>query len=55
MASASFTQDEVIRVLDVRYSSENGRVTADSDEIKEVSLLLNRLLIHLVENRRVDF
>lgn len=55
MASASFTRDEVILALDVLYSSENGRVTADSDEIKELSLLLNRLPIHPVKNRRADF
>lgn len=55
MASASFTRDEVILALDVLYSSENGRVTADSDEIKELSSLLNRLPIHPVENRRADF
>ena len=55
MASASFTRDEVILALDVLYSSENGRVTADSDEIKELSLLLNRLPIHPLENRRADF
>lgn len=55
MASASFTRDEVILALDVLYSSENGRVTADSDEIKELSLLLNRLPIHPLKNRRADF
>lgn len=55
MASASFTRDEVILALDVLYSSETGRVTADSDEIKELSLLLNRLPIHPLENRRPDF
>ena len=55
MASASFTRDEVILALDVLYSSENGRVTADSHEIKELSLLLNRLPIHPLENRRADF
>ena len=55
MASASFTRDEVILALDVLYFSENGRVTADSDEIKELSLLLNRLPIHPLENRRADF
>ena len=55
MASASFTRDEVILALDVFYSSQKGRVTADSDEIKELSLLLNRLPIHPVENRRADF
>lgn len=55
MASASFTRDEIILSLDVLYSSKNGRVTADSDEIKELSLLLNRLPIHSVENRRANF
>lgn len=55
MANASFTRDEVILALDVLYSSENGRVSADSAEIKELSLLLNRLPIHPVENRRPDF
>lgn len=46
MASASFTRDEVILALDVLYSAEKGRVSADSDEIKELSQLLNRLPIH---------
>lgn len=55
MASASFTRDEVILALDVLFSSENGRVTADSDKIKGLSLLLNRLPIHPTENRRADF
>lgn len=55
MASASFTRDEVILALDVLYSAEKGRVSADSDEIKELSQLLNRLPIHPVENRRPDF
>lgn len=48
MASASFTPDEVILALDVFYSSPKGRVIADSDEIQELSLLLNRLSIHPV-------
>lgn len=55
MASTSFTRDEVILALDVLYSSNNGRVTADSEEIKELSRLLNRLPIHPAENRRPDF
>ena len=55
MASARFTRDEVILALDVFYSSENGKVTAASDEIKELSLILNRLPIHPVENRRANF
>lgn len=46
MASASFTRDEVILALDVLYSAEKGRVSADSDEINELSLLLNRLPIY---------
>ena len=55
MASASFTRDEVILALDVLYSSENGKVIADSYEIRELSLLLNCLPIHPAENRRADF
>ncbi|MCD7774060.1 MAG: hypothetical protein LUH40_00555 [Clostridiales bacterium] len=55
MASESFTRDEVILALDVLYSSENGRVSADSDEIRELSLLLNRLPIHPAESRRAYF
>lgn len=55
MKSASFTRDEVILALDVLYSSKKGKVTADSDEIKELSMLLNRLPIHPIENRRADF
>ena len=55
MASASFTRDEVILALDVLYSSENGRVYADSEEMAELSALLNRLPIHPLEGRREDF
>ena len=55
MANASFSRDEAILALDVFYSSENGRVSADSDEIKELSLLLNRLPIHPAEKRQVYF
>lgn len=55
MASASFTRDEVILALDVLYSSENGKVSADFAEIKELNLLLKRLPIHPLENRRADF
>ena len=55
MASASFTRDEVILALDVLYSSENGRVFADSEEMGELSALLNRLPIHPVVGRRADF
>lgn len=55
MASAIFTRDEVILALDVLYSSDKGRVTANFKEIKELSLLLNRLPIHPAENRRADF
>ena len=55
MASASFTRDEVILALDVLYSSEKGRVYADSEEMADLSALLNRLPIHPIENRRDDF
>lgn len=55
MASASFTRDEVILALDVLYSSEKGRVFADSEEMGELSALLNRLPIHPVMGRRADF
>ena len=55
MASMSFTRDEVILALDILYSSENGRVHSDSKEMADLSALLNRLPIHPVENRRLDF
>lgn len=55
MASSSFTRDEVILALDVLYSSENGRVCADSEEMADLSGLLNRLPIHPVAGRRADF
>lgn len=55
MASASFTRDEVILALDVLYSSENGRVYEDSEEMADLSALLNRLPIHPVQGRRADF
>lgn len=55
MASASFTRDEVILALDVLYSFENSKVIAGSNEIKELSRLLNDLPIHPLENRRADF
>lgn len=51
----SFTRDEVILALDVLYSSKRGGVTENTAEIKELSLLLNRLPIHPAENRRADF
>ena len=55
MSSSAFTRDEVILALDVLYSSEMQRVSADSEEIADLSALLNRLPIHPIENRRVDF
>lgn len=55
MLSASFTRDEVILALDVLYSSEKERVSADSEEIAELSALLSRLPIHPSENRRAVF
>ena len=55
MESMSFTRDEVILALDILYSSENGRVYSDSEEMADLSALLNRLPIHPIENRRRDF
>ena len=55
MLDRSFSRDEVILALDVLYSTENGKVAADSREMRELSALLNRLPIHPVENRRSDF
>ena len=55
MASAGFTRDEVILALDVLYSSEKQRVSADSEAMIDLSALLNRLPIHPPENRRTDF
>lgn len=55
MASPGFTRDEVILALDVLYSSEKHRVSADSKEMADLSALLNRLPIHPVRNRRSDF
>lgn len=55
MANANFTRDEVILALDVLYSAEGQRVLADSEEMADLSALLNRLPIHPIENRRPDF
>lgn len=55
MATEKFTRDEVILALDVLHSSDTGRVVPESDAIKELSLLLNRLPIHPMENRRANF
>jgi len=55
MASASFTRDEVILALDILLSSYNGRISADSKEMADLSALLNRLPIHPLEIRREDF
>lgn len=55
MASMSFTRDEVILALDILYSSENGRVYSDSEEMADLSALLNRLPIHPLEHRRLNF
>ena len=55
MASASFTRDEVILALDVLYSLGKQRISSDSEEMADLSALLNRLPIHSVENRRADF
>lgn len=55
MSSFRFSRDEVILALDVLYSSKHERISADSDDIKDLSALLNRLPIHPNENRRSDF
>jgi 5-methylcytosine-specific restriction protein A len=55
MSSIAFTRDEVILALDVLYSAEGQRVSADSEEIVGLSALLNRLPIHPTENRSADF
>lgn len=55
MASTGFTRDEVILALDVLYSSEKQRVSADSEAMIDLSALLNRLPIHPPENRRAYF
>ena len=55
MSSSAFTRDEAILALDVLYLSEMQRVSADSEEIADLSALLNRLPIHPIENRRADF
>lgn len=55
MANESFTRDEVILALDVLYSSEKQRVSPDSEEMVDLSELLNKLPIHPTQNRRSDF
>lgn len=55
MASIAFTRDEIILSLDVLYSTERHRVSANSKEMVDLSALLNRLPIHSAENRRADF
>lgn len=55
MAGSGFTRDEVILALDLLYSSENGRISANSKEMESLSALLNRLPIHPANKRRVVF
>lgn len=55
MAIAGFTRDEVILALDVLYSSGNSRITASSQEIRDLSALLIRLPIYPVEDRKSYF
>ena len=55
MSSFRFSRDEVILALDVLYSSKHERISAESDDIKDLSALLNKLPIHPTENRRADF
>ena len=45
MANVSFTRDEVILALDVLYSMNELRLSAESQEIIELSELLNELPI----------
>lgn len=45
----------MILALDVLYSSSQKCLSEDDDEIIALSVLLNRLPIHPVENRRIDF
>ena len=55
MSRLSFTRDEVILALDLLFSSEKGRVYADSEEMADLSALLNRLPIHPIKSRRDVF
>lgn len=55
MANASFTRDEVILALDVLYFSSDSRLTEQSDELQELSALLNRLPIYSAEDKKGVF
>ena len=55
MANSRFTRDEVILALDVLFSSNNGHASANSDEMKNLSELLNRLPIYPSDKKRVNF
>ena len=55
MAGSGFTRDEVILALDLLYSSEDGRISPNSKEMKGLSALLNRLPIHPVKNDGMFF
>ena len=55
MANTSFTRDEVILTLDILYSSTRKRASAKAIEMKELSVLLNRLPIHAEEQKRDNF
>ncbi len=54
MANARFTRDEVILALDVLYSSET-RLSADSDEIRELCSILQELPIHPESSKKANF
>lgn len=51
MPGVGFTRDEVILALDVFYSAADGKTSAKSAEMNELSELLNRLPIH-PENKK---
>lgn len=55
MANASFTRDEVILTLDVLYSAKNNQISPNSQEMKELSTLLNRLPIHPSKQKKANF
>lgn len=55
MANTSFTRDEVILALDVLYSAEPQRLNKDSEQIIELSELLNELPIIPLAVRRKCF
>ena len=55
IANPSFTRDEAILALDTMYFSCNGKATANSEAMIELSGLLNRLPIHPADRRQDNF